>query len=119
MTLTGQSDLADRLYSRSHGYGSWSERTFVGTHEAGMEEDIKIYIRKLRVKIDREVRAEVAAMPNKPSAAQIDGEIKRRLLAACGEAAANKSVQAIMRSELEVDELRKMDTQIVNAGTAD
>ncbi|HEY5937677.1 MAG TPA: hypothetical protein VIU61_23680 [Kofleriaceae bacterium] len=118
-TLTGQSDLADRFYSRSHGDGSWSERNFGGTHEAGMEEDIKIYIRKLRVKIDREVRAEVAAMPNKPSAQQIDAEIKRRLLAACGEAAANKSVQAIMRSELEVDELRKMDTQIVNAGTAD
>jgi hypothetical protein len=118
-TLTGQSDLADRFYSRSHGDGSWSERNFGGTHEAGMEEDIKIYIRKLRVKIDREVRAEVAAMPNKPSAAQIDDVIRRRLLAACGEAAANKSVQAIMRSELEVDELRKMDTQIVNAGTAD
>ena len=47
--LTGQGDLADRLYSRSHG-GSWSERKITGgTDETGMREDIKRYIRALRI----------------------------------------------------------------------
>ena len=101
--LTGQADLADRLYSRSHG-GSWSERTITGgTDETGMREDIKRYIRQLRLQHQRGVRGEVAAMlrpgDQAPDREVIDKEISRRVAADCLKIASDPNVVTIMRAD--------------------
>jgi len=120
--LTGQADLADRLYSRSHG-GSWSERHLTGgTDESGMRNDIKSYARRLRLQYDREVRQEVAAKfgPNDPPPPPevIEREINRRVVDACRSILSDKDVTAIMNHELDSDEYAEMRSMIANAGDA-
>ncbi len=120
--LTGQGDLADRLYSRSHG-GSWSERKiWGGTDEDGMRQDIRLYVRQMRLKHNADVRGEVSRMVQAGNAAprqdQIDKEVDRRVGEACLKLASNDSVRAIMKSELTTEEFAEMESMIKN-GTAD
>ena len=116
--LTNQADLADRLYSRSHGDGGLLERTFGGTHEGGMKEDLKGNATRLRLKYDAEVRAEIAHLLEKPEPREIDREVSRRVLEAAGINAADRSIDAILHSELSGDELAEMKAIVRNAGTA-
>jgi hypothetical protein len=120
-TITGQADLADRLYSRSHGKGAL-ERTFGGTDEEGMREDMPAYVRRLRLTFDREVRAELTAKgvpASDPGAQQvIDGEINRRLIDALGHLRSNQAVQDILEHELEDDELAEMEGHLRAEGEA-
>ena len=120
--LTGQGDLADRLYSRSHG-GSWSERKlWGGTDEDGMRQDIRLYVRQMRLKFNADVRGEVTRMVQAgnapPRQDQIDKEVDRRVGEACLKLASNDSVRAIMKSELTTEEFAEMESMIKN-GTAD
>jgi hypothetical protein len=120
-TITGQADLADRLYSRSHGKGRL-ERVFGGTDEEGMREDMPAYVRRLRLKFDREVRAELTAKgvpASDPGAQQvIDGEINRRLIDALGHLRSNQAVQDILKHELDDDELAEMEGHLRAEGEA-
>jgi hypothetical protein len=120
--LTGQGDLADRLYSRSHG-GSWSERKlWGGTDEDGMRQDIRLYVRQLRLKHNADVRGEVSRMVQAgnapPRQDQIDKEVDRRVGEACLKLASNDSVKAIMKSELTKEEFAEMESMILS-GTAE
>jgi hypothetical protein len=121
-TITGQADLADRLYSRSHGKGML-EGVFGGTDEEGMREDMPAYVRRLRLKFDREVRAELQAKgvpATDPSAQQvIDGEINRRLIDALGHLRANQAVQDILKHECNSEELAEMQGHLRAEGEAD
>ena len=65
--LTGQADLTDRLYSRAHGaYGSMNP--FDATDEAGMKNDIKSYVKRLRRQYDKEIREAEAKKEKKRTA---------------------------------------------------
>ncbi|MBP8810203.1 MAG: DUF4157 domain-containing protein [Kofleriaceae bacterium] len=117
--LTGQADLADRLYSRSHGDGTWTEHAWLGggTHEAGMKEDLRDYLKKLHRKYDAEVRAEVVAQGRQGvPPALIDREVNRRVLEGCGHLLAHKDVTAIMKGELDGDEYAEMRAILGNGG---
>jgi hypothetical protein len=119
--LTGQGDLADRLYSRSHG-GSWSERhIWGGTDEAGMRQDIKNYLRQLRLKYNAEIRAQAKQQhdrnPDSPpiDPAVIDREVNRRVVADGMKLASDSKVRAIFESELDKDEKAEMTAMLQNA----
>ena len=123
--LTGQGDLADRLYSRSHGGSWWERKVWGGTDEEGMRQDIRLYIRQMRLKHNADVRAEAGAIqsrnpkspPIDPKA--IDREVDRRVGGACVKLASNPSVDSIMKSELTASEYAEMQSMILTGtGTA-
>ena len=121
--LTGQGDLADRLYSRSHGGSWWERKVWGGTDESGMRQDIQIYIRHLRLQHNKDVRDEVTRMLNAsgdnraPDQEAIDKEVNRRVGAACAKIASDKSVKAIMDAELDKDEKAEMEAMIAGGGS--
>jgi hypothetical protein len=110
-TLTGQSDLMDRLYSRAHGaYDSWNP--FDCTDEAGIREDIKSYVQRLRRRFDKELRA--GGKGTDPKKLQKDIEDKVR--EACQRLMANPNVRGLIESELSGSELAEVEGLILNAG---
>jgi hypothetical protein len=125
--LTGQGDLADRLYSRSHGGTYWERKLWGGTDEEGMKRDIALYTRQMRLKANADVRAEAEAimarnkgtnsLPIPPEV--IEKEVDRRVGEAFMKLAANPSCRKIMESELTDSELAEMDSMIrTGSGTA-
>jgi hypothetical protein len=110
-TLTGQSDLMDRLYSRAHGaYDSWNP--FDCTDEAGIREDVKSYVQRLRRKFDKDLRA--SGKGTDPRKLQKDIEDKVR--DACQRLMANPNVRGLIEDELSGSELAEVEGLILNGG---
>jgi hypothetical protein len=120
-TLTGQSDLYDRLRSRSEGYyGAF--RIFDATDEEGMRNDIRDYITRLRREADREVRAEARADETlsadpQAMARHITTQVNRRVREACRALNANPDVAAIVDSELSGYEQSQTEGMIFGQGS--
>jgi hypothetical protein len=110
-TLTGQSDLMDRLYSRAHGaYDSWNP--FDCTDEAGIREDIKSYVQRLRRKFDQELRASGKGTDPK----KLQKDIEDKVREACQRLMANPNVRGLIEAELSGSELGEVEGLILNAG---
>jgi hypothetical protein len=118
-TLTNQADLADRLYARAYGsFDTWNP--FDATDEAGMRNDIKAYVKKLRRQFDRDVRAaedkraKAGEKPRDPDS--IEQEITRKVKEACHRLMVNVSVRRIIEEELSAEELSDVEGLILNGG---
>lgn len=118
-TITGQSDLTDRLYSRAHGkYGSMNP--FDCTDEDGMKADIKAYVKRLRRQFDQEIRSaenlriQGGGKAGNPEA--LDKAIEDKVKGACDKLMINPDVRKIIDEELSGDDLSQVEGLIFNAG---
>jgi hypothetical protein len=110
-TLTGQSDLMDRLYSRAHGaYDSWNP--FDCTDEAGIREDVKSYVQRLRRKFDKDLRASGKGTDPK----KLQKDIEDKVRDACQRLMANPNVRGLIEDELSGSELAEVEGLILNGG---
>jgi len=112
--LTRRDDLTDRLYSRTTGdRASGVEGIFGGTDETGMADDIRAYIRRMRVQFQGEVAAETTPVR---SAEGQTMEVERRLRLACAQLLANPEVEGILRTEMESTDLTAAEGVLVAHG---
>ncbi len=115
--LTGQVSLNDLLESRSHGdYGSFLERQFGGTDEAGMKEDIKMYVRKMRQKFEEDERKAARLKPVPPSAMEMQVAVALKVRDACRQFAANPETNRIIEEELSGPDLSGTRDLIMHQG---
>ncbi|HEU4614874.1 MAG TPA: hypothetical protein VFS15_22435, partial [Kofleriaceae bacterium] len=120
--LTGQADLADRLYNNSIGRSWWKRHISHAADSSGMKEDVREYIRRLRLDFDRKVRAELAAkfgpQDTPPPPELIEQEINNRTRAACMDLAADKDIKQIIDDVLGSSDRAEIKSTLMNAGTA-
>ena len=99
--LTGQDGLAVRLESRAHGDRDGTmEGLFGGTHEAGMTDDIKEYVKRLTRKFEAEEMKKAKEANTVPVPELIAMTVAQRVRQACQSLAANPEVAAILDREL-------------------
>ena len=111
--LIGTDDLTVRLQSRV------DDHWFLGkdVDEKGMKEDVAAYLRRLRVRIEGDVRAKYAANPAyAPDPDLIAFEVRQRLTEASRQLASNADVNAILQRELDGLDLSTARDTIIHGG---
>ncbi len=113
-SLTGQSDMFDRLESRAHGRHGFLG-AFEGTDEKGMTADVKAYARQRKLAITREILG--GYTPKKTKVDETDRpRIEARFKAEFQSIFENPSIQAILKDELSGTELSGTEGLIQGAG---
>ncbi|MDB4961750.1 MAG: hypothetical protein JWP01_1749 [Myxococcales bacterium] len=115
--LTGQDGLGVRLESRSHGdHDGTMEGMFGGTHEAGMKEDIKAYVHRLRMKFEQEEIKKARLSDQLPNEDLIGMKVAHKVREACQSLSADPEIAAILDRELSGLEATSMRGMVLNGG---
>ncbi len=119
--LTGQADLADRILSDTIGNTWWKRHASGKPNQEGMKDDAKAYVERIRMKYDREVRAEVSGKfePGQtPDPKEIVKEIDRRTRQALVDISSDKNIIQAMNDVLGADDHAEITSTLLNAGQA-
>ncbi|MDC0747850.1 hypothetical protein [Polyangium mundeleinium] len=113
--LKNQADIVDIMESRAHGKGGVSG-LFSFTHEEGMRNDIRAYMRRRKAALVKEVEADEAFQ--KRSKEEKGAEIMRRMREECLRTFADSNLRAIIDGELSGAEMSEIQSMILHGGEA-